>query len=284
MLCLGAYLTVELCVLYVWSSAGQVFSLQGPADGASTLPVTAAAMVNLYLCLMAWRSFRSRTPLRPAWTLIALTAAAQGVPCMLAQLLGPAGMPAGLRISVAILAGPVRFTLLAVALLSALRILRRFGFWVRPTAFDWAVCGVAGLFAVCRFVEAGWASGTAPISAEAWTSLASHVLLCILFLEAALLRQSAVRMGHGPIARCWTTFAHAIFLTGLSELALWMAPHYTHAVPPAMIQSLLQFVAVAIFALAPAHQLAAQHLATKPAEAPRSGWATSVPATAQTPQ
>lgn len=178
--------------------------------------------------------------------------------------------------------GPMRLALLASALLAALRILRRFGFWVRPSATDWAVSGIVCLFTLCRFAEAGGASFAGGRSGpEDWISLAGLPLLCLLFLEAMLLRRSVVRMGNGPVSKCWAAFMCGIFLTGLAELALWVVPHYSHAWPPAMIESLTRFPTAAVFTLAPVYQLMAQRRTTKAARILPEDLASGVPALAR---
>jgi hypothetical protein len=271
-------LIVDLLVLYLCNAAGQVFSIQGPSDSSSALSVTAMAGVDLYLCLVVMRSFRAGAPLRPAWMLIAFAAAAQTVPGVLVQLLGAGRLLTPLLW----LGGPIRLALLAAALSVVLRTLRKFGFWVRPSATDWAVSGIACLFTLCRFAEAGGAALAGnQIGVENWISLAGHPLLCVLFLEAMLLRQSVVRMGIGPISKCWAAFICGIFSTGLAELALWVIPHYSHAWPPAMIDSLTRFPTAAVFALAPAYQLVAQRRATKPASSPRGDMSAGVLALAR---
>jgi hypothetical protein len=292
--CLGAYTIVNLLALYLWSTASQIFSLQGHSDSTSALPVTAMAGVNLWLCLTVMRSFPRGTPLRPAWMLIALAAAAQAVSGVTAQLLGSdwvlnpllwtghvqPGLTGHIRLSALIAGGPIRLALLAAALPAVLRILRRFGFWARPSATDWAVCGIVCLFTLCRFAEAGAASlAGRPIGMEDWSALAGLPFLCVLFLEAMLLRQSVVGMGTGPISKCWAAFVWGIFLTGLAELALWLIPHYSRA-PLAIVESLAQFLMAAVFALAPAYQLAAQQRAAKSASSLPEHLATAVPAVA----
>lgn len=257
-LCVGAYLAVDLFVLYICRTDAQVFSIQGNSDSSAALSVTAMAAVGFYLSMLVLRSFRAGEPLRRPWMAIMLAAGAQAVSGALAQVLGADWV---LKIA----AGPLRMALLAAALLVVLRHLRKFEFWVRPSATDWAVCGIACLFTLCRFVEAGRTSATG--GAVDWTSLAALPLLCILVLEAMLVRQSVMRMGRGPIAKCWAAFMCGIFLTGLAELALWIVPHFSPAWPPSAIGSLVQFPTAAVFALAPAYQLMAQRLATAPADA-----------------
>jgi hypothetical protein len=72
-----------------------------------------------------------------------------------------------------------------------------------------------------------------------------------------------------------------IFLMGAGELALWVIPHYWHAWPLDMIASLIRFPTAAVFALAPACQVAAQRRAIKPASDGSEDLATGVPALAR---
>jgi hypothetical protein len=277
-MCLGAYSIADLLVLYFWSGAGQIFSMQASSDSISALPVTAMAAVNLFLCLVVLRGFPAGAPLRPAWVLATGAAAAQAVPGVMAQVLETDS----LRTPLLTASGPIRLALLALALLPVLRILRGFGFWVRPSATDWAVSGIVCLFALCRFAEAGVASPAAgQTGLQHWISLAGLPFLCVLVLEAMLLRQSVVRMGNGPISKCWAALMGGIFLTGLAELAVWVVPHYSRVWPPALIEWLTRFPIAAVFALAPAYQVAAQRRATKPAASAPEELAAGVPALAR---
>jgi len=293
---LGAYLIVHLFALYFWNMAGSAFSIQGTSGGTSGLSVTAMAAVGLWLCLLVLRSFPRGAPLRPAWMLITLAAAAQAVSGALAQLLGSnwllnplmwggqarAGLIEQIRRGALIAGGPVQLALLAAGMLAALRVLRRFGFWARPSAADWAVSSIIYLLALCRLGEAGAASlAGRPTGVEDWISLAGLPILCVLLLEAMLLRRSVVHMGSGPIAKCWAAFMCGIFLMGAGELALWVIPHYSHAWPLDMIASLIRFTTAAVFALAPACLVAAQRRAIKPAGDGREDLATGVPALAR---
>jgi hypothetical protein len=146
-------------------------------------------------------------------------------------------------------------------MLAALRLLRRFGFLVRPSATDWAMVAILGLFFLCRC--AALLDGH-PMNWEDWISLAGQPILCLLFLQATLLRQAVARMGNGLISQCWAAFMYGIFLTGFGELALWVIPRYTHQWPVAIIDPLMRFASAAVFALAPACQVAAQWQAIKP--------------------
>jgi hypothetical protein len=278
---LGIYLSVDLLALYLWNAAGQTFPLQAPIDSASALPVSAMAGVSLWLCLVVLRGFPAGAPLRPAWMLMAFASAAQAVSGVLVEFLGSGrahGMTGYIRTVAPVAGGPVRLALLAVALLVVLRILRKFGFDGEPGATDWAVWGMVFVFTLCRFAEA--ALSRKQVSVGEWSELAELPLLCVLFLEAMALRHSVVRMGNGPIARCWGAFAVGVFLTGLAELALWLVPHYSSA-SLAIAESLTRFLTAAVFALVPAYQLAAQRRASKPAGSAPEDWSTAVPAVAR---
>jgi len=296
MIFLGAYLAVQLSVLYFWNIAVHGFSVQGTPDGASAVSVTAMAAVGFWLSLVVLRSFPQGAPLHSAWVLFTWAAGTQAASGVLAGILGTNWLlnpltwagPASsrfiepIRRAALVAGGPIRLVLLAAAMLMALRVMRRFGLWVRPGAADWAMAGIVCLFALCRFGEAGAASFAGrPIRFEDWTSLAGLPALCVLFLEAMLLRQSVVHMGNGLITKCWVAIVCGILFTGAGELACWVIPHYSHAWPLAVIDSLTRFATAGVFALAPACQVAAQRRAIKPASDRPRDLATGVPALAR---
>jgi hypothetical protein len=227
--------------------------------------------------------------------LMAFAAAAQAVSGVVAELLGSDsvlspllwsgyGLPTLLghiRLAALIAGGPVRLAAIAGAMLVALRTLRKFGFCSRPSAIDWAVCGIACLFSLCRFAEAGAASLTGKqMSMDDWTSLAALPLLCVLFLEAMLLARAVIRMGSGPVSKCWSAIAWGIFSVGLADLAVWLVPHYSRA-SLGMVESLAGFLTTTAFALAPAYQLAAQRRAMTAAGRLPENLATDAPAMAE---
>jgi hypothetical protein len=292
----GAYLIIHLLVIYVWNSAGQAISIQGSSGGTCAFSVTCMAAVGCWLCLLVLRNFPAGSPMRPAWLLFCLAAAAQAVSGVAAQLLGSnwmlnplqwgghvrGGTIEQIRRFAVIAGGPVRLALLAAGMLVALRVLRKFGFWVRPSTGDWAISAIIYLYAVARFGEAGAASLAAkPIGFADWVSLAGLPILCVLVLQATLLRQSVTRMGSGLIAKCWLAFMGGIFLTGAGELALWVIPHYTRAWPFEMIEPLIGLPSAALLTLAPAWLVVAQRRAATPSSGPAEDLATSIPALAR---
>jgi hypothetical protein len=292
---LGLNLLVQLFVLRLWNAAGQAFSMQGSITGTSALPVAGMAAVTLWLCLVVLRSFPAGAPLRSAWLLMTLAAGANAVAGVLGQLLGtnwllnplvwmghatPALTEPAHRFAL-ITGGPLRLALLAVALLAVLRMLRKFGFWAQPSAADHAIFAIFCSFTLCRFCVAGAASvaGT-PIGFEEWASLAGLPVLCVLFLEAMLLRQAVGRMGHGPVARVWMVLVWGILLTGAGEAVQWAAPYCSRSLMLPELLALIQLPMAAAFALVPACQVAAQRRAFKTTDE-REELATAIPAVAR---
>jgi hypothetical protein len=280
---LGAYLIVDLFVLYIWNAAGQAFSLQGTSGSTSALSVTGMAGVDLWLCLLVLRSFPAGAPLRSAWMLITLAAAARTASGVLAQFLGTdwllnplvwnghakSGLVEQIWLIAQMAGGPIRLLVLAAAVRVVLRTLRRVGVRVRPSATDWAMCGIVCLFTLCRFGEAGmaWLAGR-PIVLENWISLAGLPALCVLFLQAMLLRRSLAQMGNGLIARAWMALVYGILLTGAAEVASWVMPYFSGSLPLAMFGTLIRLPIAAVFALVPAYQVATQCRAMQPASSP----------------
>jgi len=276
LLFLGAYLAAGVLAVYVWNAAGDIFSIQGASGSTSALSVTGISVVDLWLCLLVLRSFPAGAPLRSAWLLIALGAGLRVVSGVMGSLAG-SGAPVVLAAG-----GPVQLALLAAGIFALLRVLRRFGFWRWPGAADWAVCGIAVLFTLCRLGEvAAVQLAGRPIRLENWISLAGLPILCVLFLEAMLLRQSAGRIGNGLIAKGWVALVCGILLTGGGEVALWVVPHYSQTLPLAMFEALIRLPIAAAFALAPAYQVAVQRRATTPGAGQTEDLATGVAALAE---
>lgn len=279
LLFLGAYLAAGVLVVWIWNAAGNIFSIQGASGSTSALSVTGMAAVDVCLCLMVLRSFPPRAALRPAWLLITVAAGLRVVSGVIGTLAGPADpwvLAAG---------GPAQLTLLAAGVFLLLRVLRRFGFWHGPRAADWAVSGIAVLFTLCRLGEVAMVRlADRPVGIVNWISLSELPILCLLFLEAMLLRQSVVRIGNGLITKVWVALMCGILLTGAGEVALWAIPHYSQTLPLAMFESLIRLPVAAAFALVPAYQVAAQRRAMKPANGLAEGPALDVPALASCPR
>jgi hypothetical protein len=229
-------------------------------------------VTQVWLCLLVLRSFRPSDPLRPAWLLIALSAASRVACGLLVQVLGTAWLLNPLvwfgradsalldriRWSALVLGGPLQMALLAAGLLAALRVLGRFGFCARPRIAGWALAAGVLLITLGRFGETAAAllAGRQPDPQEV-VALAGCPVLCVLLLEALLLWRSSARMGHGLIAKCWGAFAIGIFLSGFGEVAFWALSRWNPAWPVAAFGWYVWFPAAAAFALAPAYHVAA---------------------------
>jgi hypothetical protein len=293
---LGAYATVSLFVLYLWNAAGQAFSIQGTSDSTSALSVTGMAAVDLWLCLVVLRSFPAGSPLRSTWMLLTLAAAARAASGVLAEFLGTIwllnplswseqskpGLIGQIRQAALIAGGPIRLALLAAAMLAVLRVLRKYGFPVRPTFGDWAVSGIVCMFTLARLGEACAASlAGRQIGQADWISLAGLPILCVLSMEAMLLRRSVARMGNGLIPRGWVALAYGVLLMVAGEVVLWVLPHYSQTLPLAMVCALMPLTIGSVFALVPAYQLAAQRRAMRPAGSQPEDLSAGVPELAQ---
>ena len=115
------------------------------------------------------------------------------------------------------------------------------------------------MFTLSRFGEACAASlAGRQISHADWISLAGLPILCVLSMEAMLLRRSVARMGSGLISRGWVALGYGILLTVAGEVVLWVLPHYSQTLPLAMVCALMPLTTGSAFALVPAYQLAAQ--------------------------
>ncbi len=259
----GAYLCLGAFALYVWAHASSGFSVRAAPGGGEALSVIGMAAAQAWFCVLALRAFEAGAPLRRAWLLIMLSAAIHVAGGLLSQA---ASLPSSLALGSAdqirrtglLLSGPAQMALLAAGLLVALRILWKLGFWVRPKATGWAVAGVLVLFTLTRFA----ATAAGQLTADTAISLVRSLLLCVLSLEALFLWLSAARMGKGPIAKCWRAFAIGIFVIGFGEAALWATGSYVQGWLVAALEWYVWFPAVAIFALAPAHTVAAVRRAT----------------------
>ena len=69
---LGAYLMVDLFVLYIWNASGQVFSLQGTSGQQLCAVGDRHGRSGLVVVPLVLRSFPAGAPLRSAWMLITL--------------------------------------------------------------------------------------------------------------------------------------------------------------------------------------------------------------------
>jgi hypothetical protein len=247
------------------------------------------AAITVRLAVAARRYFRSTDPLRTVWSLLVAAAIVRLAGHVLTSGVAWTS-PLPMADDVArvmrfsnigeLIAGPVYFAIVALAVGGVARVYRRLGLLTSLDLIDLvAVVGVS-VFAlrVLRDLVVWYA--TTPIrggwlDAIAW---ARDPLLAILFLEAVLIhrsavcmeagyrspllgailiRRSAAQLGAGYVAKCWCALVAGIFLSVLGDVGAWAAAHgFVHGA----WTSLLWYVepcADTAFALAPAWQIVA---------------------------
>ena len=241
------------------------------------------SLLEGWLAYLCWQRFRPGDLLRPAWFLIALSALLSIVGGLVSHILGQAShlnplfyLPAdrsdaAIRTALDIghIFSPVYMALLAAGLYHVVRACRRNGILGRLHAFDMLLLGIVFVFtaySVSTIVMTARSAEQAPTLGTiiGW---ASDPLLCILLLEAILIRRSTANMGWGLISRCWLSFTVAIFLTSVGDIGLWASAY--HYLPYSLEVSswYIWFVASAAYAVGPAYQLQAMLRATAGDEA-----------------
>jgi hypothetical protein len=266
----ASYMTISVLALAAWRINGDltwvVKFFQAP--GAALLIGLAA--LGLWLTLSVIACFSPGDLLRPAWTLIACSAAVHLCGLVFSQIIGikspgnPLLVLTGLPDSSLALAnhfgqtigGTVRFGLLSAGLCFALKAYRQSGMLARLAPIDWLVLtAFAGYLArnvwdVARAFRAG-------IRPDIWHVLSWPVdpLLWLLLAEAVLLFRSARQMEPGRIGLCWKAMAMGVFLTALADVGMWASAYGYLPWPWDSLIWYLWIPAAAAFARAPALQL-----------------------------
>jgi len=158
---------------------------------------------------------------------------------------------------------PVYMLFLAFGLFYVLKACRQNGIVGRFHAVDILLLLVVAGYTVNFFVSLASAPARAHVTrVEQILDWTSDPLLCILLLEAILIRRSVGFMGWGLIARCWLSFTAAIFLTSIGDMGLWA--WWKGYLPPALETAswYVWFLAGAAYALGPCYQLQAMLYAT----------------------
>ncbi len=153
---------------------------------------------------------------------------------------------------------------LVFGLFGVLKVCRQNGILGRLRAIDILLLSIgvaytADFFATVVFAPSMGVRTTSVEKIMRWTS---DPLLCILLLQAILIRRSVANMGWGLIARCWLSFTAAIFLTSVGDIGLWASakgylPYFLE-----IASWYVWFLASAAYALGPSYQLQAMLHAT----------------------
>jgi hypothetical protein len=266
----GCYLAAGLFAFLAWQFTGNIAWAVEFFQVPAALVMVWLALLQLSLSLKVTANFAPDDLLRPGWMLITASAGCQFVGSLLSQVLGvnsrlnPLALVPRWRESLIpelrhvglTFGGTLRFALLSVGLLFAVKAYRQSGLLSRLRAIDWAVLTLMAVYLARNVVDVAVAirQGKHP---DAWELLnwPTDPLLGLLLAQGLLLFRSAQRMGSGMVGRCWKAFAIGLFLTALGDLGLW-AINYGYL--PGPWQSLAWYVwlpAAAAFACAPAFQL-----------------------------
>ena len=150
--------------------------------------------------------------------------------------------------------GPIHMMFLAAGLCQALLVYRQIGLGTMLKWTDRTMILVVLGFTVWQGCEV-FASASQALTIENALNWITDPLLSLLLIEAILLRRYTLRIEGGAIARCWGTYANAIFVTSVGSMGLWATSHQYIAWPLNSLTWYVWFLASAAFAMAPAYQL-----------------------------
>ena len=269
----AALLAIGIAAAVAWWQTGNPIWIQSFFSYAGALFLVACSALGCWASLHCWKRFSSGDLLRPAWLLISLSALAQLVGGVITHVFGNAALLSRITLldvspnaALIVRAGeygrlfsPAYMVFLALGLLYVLKACRENGLIGRFRRVDIVLLLIVVAYTVNFLATVVLAShqlarrqAVTPI--HDWTS---DPLLCILLLEAILIRRSIGNMGWGLIARCWFSFTAAIALTSVGDVGLWA--WWKGYLPPALAVAswYVWFLASAAYALGPCYQLQA---------------------------
>jgi len=264
----GAYLTVGILVFAVWLNGGSDAWIEDFFRVPGALLLVSLSGIGLYLSLRTWRAFDAGEPMRRAWQMVTLSAAADFTSTILVQIFGaqsrlnpltyagegrtlaPHWRSAGLMIG-----GSCRFATLAAGLMLVIMIYRRAGFLGRLRAVDWALLAFFGAYIVRETVDVVVrARSERTFSGAEIFNLPVDPLLWVLLSQALRLFRSVQTMGYGWIGKCYGAFAVGIFLVLLGDVAIWATNWGYLPWPWSALGWYVWIPAASAFAVAPAFQ------------------------------
>jgi hypothetical protein len=273
-----ALLLVGVAAFYAWWHSGNPLWIRAYFYYPGAFFFLACSVIEGWLAYLCWREFAPGDLLRPAWFLIALSAATQVAGGLVSHILEhrsivnplsylpPERAEAAMRtaVDIARVSGPLYMIFLAWGLFYVVRACRRNGILGRLKAIDYALLAIVVAFTVHFVISLALSSqpNREPATTPTVIGWMSDPLLCVLLFEAILIRRSTANMGWGLISRCWLSFTVAVFLTSVGDIGLWAAAsrHLPYALEAASWY--VWFIASAAYALGPAYQLEAMRRAT----------------------
>lgn len=266
-------LVIGLAAALLWWQTGNPKWVHAFFSYPGALFLVGCSCVQLWLSIQCRQNFSEGDLLRPAWLLIALSAAAQLAGGIFTQILateshlnpllllpvavkGPAIQAMG---AYGPLFSPLYMLFLVFGLFYVLKACRENGILRGFRAIDILLLGIVAAYTIDFFATVVFAphKGTPIASPHRILSWTSDPLLCILLSQAILIRRSVANMGWGLIARCWLCFTIAIFATSVGDIGLWA---WSRGYLPEALQAAswyVWFVASAAYVLGPCYQLQA---------------------------
>ena len=278
LLATSVHLIIGLAALTLWLARGSQILFQYYFAYQDPLFLLLCTGLEFSLTYLAWKQFSPGQYLRRAWLLIMIAAICHVVGMLLSHILcqnsylnplyvldvswykAATGsmLPLGL-----VFGGPLHMMALAGGLFLALRLCRKFGLRAELRWTDWVILGIVVVYTLqVAFVLTRLRLGaTPPPHLFEVVNWANDPLLSMLLFLAFFLRRSVVQMGQGYVTKCWGAYVVAIFGTALASLSMWATNFGILPYPESSIVWFFWPVIYAAYALGPAYQVEAAHVA-----------------------
>jgi hypothetical protein len=235
------------------------------------------SVLEFWLASRAWKQFSPGQSLRWAWLLIMISALCHVIGSILTQILsadsyinplyflshhGSKTAQAFLLPLGSLIGGPVQMIALGGGLFLAVRLCQKLG-PSRQKVIDWVILGIVVAYTLrVAYVVFQTRVGATPaprlVEVMNW---ANDPLLCVLLFFAFLLRRSVAQMGWGYVSKCWGAYVVAILGTSIASMAMWASNFSLIPYPESAVLWYLWPIIFAAYALGPAYQVEAAHVA-----------------------
>lgn len=225
--------------------------------------LTFSGLLELGFAWSAWRQFSRDEPMFHAWAILVLAASCRLAGTLCSEVLAPnfadPSTFASIRQVGLVTGGPLHMFLLAAALWCVLLVYRSLGILARLTWSDYSLLTLVVLY-LCRhlyevsLVLRGIGKPVTALEAANWLS---DPLLTALAILAITLRRSALEMGGGLVAQCWSAYTAGALFTSLGDAAMWASNYSILPWPYSSVTWFIWLFAASAYAAAPGYQVAA---------------------------
>lgn len=228
--------------------------------------LSVSGLVELVFALAAWRQFSRDEPMFHAWAILVLAASCRLTGTLCSEVLAPhfadPARAASIRQVGLVAGGPLHMFLLAAGLWCVLLVYRSLGIMARFTRSDGALLALVVLYLTRHLYEVSLVLGGSgkPVNALEAANWLSDPLLTVLAILAIALRRSALAMGGGLVAQCWSAYAAGALFTSLGDAAMWATNYGILPWPYSSATWFIWLFAAAAYAAAPGYQVAAVRL------------------------